>query len=130
MARAAIDYATRRAAPAIAAGRGFDPDAPISGFYRHRLRSGGVAVAIRIWFGPPCEPWTGEEMDRAPRWNASVNGAWIDVEEVWPACADAPIDEQEADYLTRLQSWGAEHGHVAIADPRRRLNPLQTPLPF
>lgn len=128
MARATLDYAARRAPAARAAG--FDPDAPVSGFYRHRLRAGAVYVAVRIWFGEPREPWTGEVMDRAPRWNASVNGQWIEVEEVWPVCADAPISAQEAAYLTSLQAWGAEHGHAAIADPRRRLDPLHTPLLF
>jgi hypothetical protein len=69
-------------------------------------------------------------MDRAPRWNATVNGSWVEVERVWPMCAEDPIDEATADELTALQKWGAEHGHAALADPRKRLSPLSTPMMF
>ncbi|WP_374139447.1 hypothetical protein [Sphingomonas sp.] len=128
MTRARINYTDR--VPAVASVPGFNPDIPVAGHYRTRLRSGGVAVAIRIWFGPPIEPWTGEEMDRAPRWNATANGEWIEVSEVWPRCADEPISAAEAEHLTSLQRWGAEHGHAALANPRKRLDPLSTPLQF
>ena len=41
-----------------------------------------------------------------------------------------PIDEAEHDYLCKLQAWGAEHGHEAIADPRKKLDPMKTPVLF
>lgn len=43
-----------RGTPVLVAGH--SPDEPVAGHYRMRLRSGAVAVAIRIWFGPPIEP--------------------------------------------------------------------------
>ena len=59
-----------------------------------------------------------------------INGEPIDLERVWPACAGEPIDQAEHDHLAGLQAWGREHGHAAIADPRRRLDPLASPIPF
>ena len=128
MSRHDIDYSARISTRTIA--DGINPDVPIEGYYRHRIRTGGVAVGVRIWWGPPIEPWTGEEMDRAPRWNATVNGKWIDVERVWPACSHTPIDQAAHDYLISLQAWGAEHGHEALADPRKKLDALSTPMMF
>jgi hypothetical protein len=120
------------AAPGTAAihAQGFDPDAPIAGYYRMRLRSGGVFVAIRIWFGQPRDPLTGDLMDRSLRWQATANGNPIDLDRVWPQCAADPIDEAEARHLIKLQRWGQQTGHPALADPTRKLNPLSTPLQF
>lgn len=128
MSRHDLDY--RTVAPSDRTFEGFDPSTPEPGFYKMRLRSGGVFVGVRIWWGNPIEPWTGEEMDRAPRWNSTVNGKWIDLERVWPSCAKTPIDEAEHYYLCKLQAWGAEHGHAAIADPRKKLDPMKTPVLF
>lgn len=125
--RERIDYTAERASMCAT---GFNPDVPIEGYYRFHMVSGGIAVAVRLWFGAPIEPWTGEEMDRAPRWNATVNGQWVEVERVWPMCAEDPIDEDKAAELTDLQQWGAEHGHADLANPRRRLSPLSTPMMF
>lgn len=125
--RAHLDYAARRSSTATA---GHDPDQPVAGFYRMRLRSGGITVGVRLWFGAPREPWTGDEMDRAPRWNASINGEWAEVADVWPRCAGEPIDEAEHDHLAGLQRWGRENDVPAIADPRQRLDPLTSPLLF
>jgi hypothetical protein len=69
-------------------------------------------------------------MDRAPTWNCTINGKWAEVGDVWPRCAKDPIDEAEARHLMNLQQWGEETGHEAVADPRRRLDPLHTPLMF
>lgn len=128
MTRADFVYGAQHAAPT--ATQGFDPDAPIAGYYRMRLRSGGVFVAIRIWFGPPRDPLTGEVMDRSHRWQATANGKPIDLERVWPQCAADPIDEAEARHLIKLQRWGQETGHAALADPTRKINPLTTPMQF
>lgn len=133
MSRPLVDYATPRATIDFA---GFDADKPIAGLYRHRLRSGGVAVAVEIFFGPPINPDfdpAGDEpeyLDRSPRWQARINGDPVEIDEVWPACAAKPIGREEADHLASLQRWGVEHGHVALADPRRALSPLESPLMF
>lgn len=100
---------------------GFDPDTPIEGYYRLRLARGAVWSAVRIWHGPPLDPDTGEEMDRSWRWQATINGALVEIDRVWPRCAADRIDQREHDYLIRIQ---------AVIDPGRRVDPLTAPLPF
>lgn len=107
----------------------FDPnpqftDAPRAGFYQLLLR-GRPPQPVRIWFGPPTDPDTGEEMDRSPRWQMLVNGQpallaeedrnpleveraklWTDV---WPRCAGAPIEEAEYAYLVASIEHARQH---------------------
>lgn len=128
MTRAALDYSARRAtAPAI----GFDADEPIEGYYATRLRFGAIRVGVRIFYGPPSDPVTGEELDRSWRWQAHVNGRYVELDTVWPKCAGDPIDEAEYRYLCRLQRWGEQHAPDSPqADPTRCVDPLQSPILF
>ncbi|QEH79910.1 hypothetical protein EIK56_17935 [Sphingomonas sp. C8-2] len=134
MSRPDLIYAAPGAARAQATG--FDPDAPIPGYYRMRLRSGGVFVAIRIWFGQPpnhehaIDPTTARVLDRSYRWQATANGEIIPLDRVWPQCAADPIDEAEARRLVNLQRWGETEGHAAVADATLRADPNHTPIPF
>lgn len=113
----------------------FDPapdmaDAPRAGFYRHR-RIGRVDRPVRIWFGPPLDPETGEEMDRSPRWQIMLTGAVLEFDRwnlVWPSCQSDPIPQAEYDYLL---------ARAATSDPTDpfgsdtgRIDPLQAALPF
>lgn len=130
MTRGNTDRSERRA-PVLA--EGFDADTPVAGWYRTKLRSGGVYVGVRVWHGAPLDPVTGEEMDRSHRWQAYVNGSYIDLPRVWPGCADEPISEADYRHYCRLQQWGEQHApDSALADPTRRIDLLspQTPLPF
>lgn len=128
MTRTALDYRERK--PLQRHFDGIDPETPVAGLYRHKLRSGGVPVAVQIWFGAPHDPVTGEELDRSHRWQARVNGQYVELDQVWPACAGTPIDPAEADHLMNLQRWGAEHGFAALADPTKRIDPLDVPTLF
>ena len=128
MSRAPLIYDKVRTSGAF---NGFDPDTPNAGTYRMRLRSGAVHVGIRIWYGAPLDPLTGEEMDRSHRWQATANGAHIDLDRAWPKCAADPIDQAEHDYLASLQAWAAEHAPASPqANPTQRINPLTAPTPF
>src|SRR3546814_11112653 len=50
----------------------------VEGFYLLNLnRARRVSIPVRIWFGPPLDPETREEMDRAPRWQIQV-GFFLD----------------------------------------------------
>lgn len=128
MTRAPLRYTD--AAPA----RGFaghNPDQPVAGHYRTRLRSGAVPVGIRIWFGAPLDPVTGEEMDRSHRWQALANDRPIDLDRVWPRCAGEPITASEYAYLVAQQRWGEANAPDAPqADPTRRVDPLTAPIPL
>lgn len=129
MSRAALNYSERREPTQAFAG--FDPDAPTAGFYRMRLVTGGVFVGVRIWFGAPHDPVTGEEMDRSHRWQAQANDRPIDLDRVWPKCADMPVTEAEYRYLASLQGWGERNAPDSpYANPKRRIDPLRAPTPF
>lgn len=128
MSRAHLDYTQRRIA---AQSTGFDPDQPIAGTYQMRLVSGGVFVPVKIWFGAPLDPVTGEELDRSHRWNATANGDAVTIERVWPKCADTPIDHHEFEYLAARHAWAAKNEPESVfANPKRRIDPLTSPTPF
>lgn len=129
MSRSARPYGERIAPTARSTG--FDADTPVAGFYRMRLRSGGVFAAIRIWYGPPCDPVTGDELDRGWRWQATANGEPIDIQRVWPVAARSPMGAQEYALILSKADWAREHApDSAMADPTRRADPLSTPLLF
>ena len=110
-----------------------DVSEPVAGFFRHRLRSGGVWGGVRIWFGPPHDPVTGEELDRSWRWQAVFNDEPIDLDRVWPGCTGLPIAESEYQFFVSQARWARENApQSAWADPRKRFDPLSAkePLPF
>lgn len=128
MTRDATPYNTRRewVKPE---GYGIAADHPVEGYYATRLRFGAVRVGVRIWYGPPHDPWTGEEMDRSWRWQAHVNGRYIEFDRVWPACVKEPIDDKEYAYLSSLQAWGEEHApHSPHAQPNKPIDMLTAPI--
>lgn len=127
MSRARVDYSDGSDFRAV----GFDPDLPVAGFYRFRMRSGGALCGVRIWHGAPLDPVTGEELDRSPRWQALVNDDPVEIERVWPRCAADPITDAEYRHYCRTQTWAQQHApDSALADPRRKADPLTTPLLF
>lgn len=129
VSRHQIDYTARRALDRTYSG--FDPDKPIAGFYRMRLRSGAAPCGIRIWYGPPLDPVTSEELDRSHRWQAQANGEYIDLERVWPQCARERIDQGEYHHLCAVKTWAQENAPKSpLADPRRKADPLDTPILF
>lgn len=103
---------------------------PAPGFYRHRLRSGAIKGVVRIWFGPPNDPITGEPLDRSWRHQAEFNGKYIEIDEVWPKCGGEPVTETEYRRAIARQDWAKEAApHSAYADPKRKADLLNEPLP-
>jgi hypothetical protein len=130
MSRSSTPYASGAAWKAPE-GYGYAADVPVEGYYKTRLRAGGIFVGIRIWFGPPLDPVTGEEMDRSHRWQAQANGRYIDLERVWPSCARQTCTEAEYRYLTSLQDWGeANAPNSPQAKPTTPVDLLTAPLPL
>ena len=129
MSRAPLVYANAEPVGPIAAG--YSVEAPTVGWYRYRLVAGGHPVAIRIWHGPPLDPVTGEELDRSYRWQATANGEPVDLDRCWPACGREPITATEAAYLTGLAAWAQQNApDSAAANPRRKIDLLNEPMPF
>lgn len=129
MTRARLDYSDGSDFRSV----GFDPDTPIEGFYRMRLKMGGAFVGVRIWYGAPLDPETGEEMDRSWRWQALVNDEHVPLERAWPKCAADPITADDYRHYCSVQQWARQHApDSAFADPRRPIDFLSTstPLPF
>ena len=130
MSRAELSY-DRRREWVKPEGYGVSPEQPEAGYYRMRLRSGGQPVGVHIWFGAPHDPVTGEEMDRSHRWQAHINGEYVEMERVWPVCAHERITEIEYNRMLNLQVWAREHApETQIANPRMRPDPLKTPSLF
>lgn len=106
-------------------------DTPTAGFYRTQLRKGSHPVGVRIWFGPPHDPVTGEELDRSWRWQAEINGREADINRLWPSCASDPISEAEYRRLSNLQAWGEQHAPQGPqANPGRAVDLLNCPMPL
>lgn len=122
-----------QAVRAVAVHGAVDIETPVAGHYRGKLRGNGVAGGIRLWFGPPHDPVTGEVMDRSWRWMAEFNGEMVDFEAVWPVCAGEPISPEDYRVYCSRAAWARDNApKSAFADPTRKYDPLssQEPLPF
>lgn len=129
MGRRASHRSNRKPGKPVNRGPSFNPDLPIAGCYRATLTRGGPPVALRFWMGPPVDPETGEEMDRAPRWQCRLNGAeLVPVERFWPGCARDSISLEDHDRLCELNR--TLDPADPYYDPRRPIDRLKTPLPF
>jgi hypothetical protein len=132
MSRAALTYGTAASGqPMLPAA--VDVSRPAEGFYRYKPRTGAVYGGVRIWFGPPLDPVTGEELDRSWRWQSSFNGEFIDLDFVWPVVAGSPITEEEYRRYCARQTWARQHApDSAYAERGRRVDLLSrsNPMPF
>src|SRR5437899_2372999 len=101
-------------------GPGFDPDLPVSGFYRVKLRKGAADSALAIWNGPAPDPDGSGALERPLAWQAMLNGTLCDVWSWWPACAADPISREEHDRITeRNRTMDAQS---PFYDPKKRID--------
>lgn len=132
MTRPDLDH-TARQSGRVAAQGGIDVTTPVAGFYLCRLVKGGIRGAVRLYYGPPLDPVTGEELDRSWRWLAEFNGEPLPFDRVWPGCAGDPISEGDYRRYVARQRWARENSpESSYAEPGRKHDPLSpnTPLPF
>ncbi len=118
-------------------------DALVEGYYLvQRRRARRVDIPVRIWFGAPIDPDTGEEMDRSPRWQIEIAGEAFDepltiggvtflaVSDFWPAIAREPIDEIEYRFRIERALWAQQHDpDDALANPGGRISAMSATLP-
>lgn len=132
MSRAHINYAEHRATQAVQGG--VDVTTPEAGYFKLKLSRDTVLRAVRIWYGPPADPITGELLDRAWRWQAQLDdGDLVDFDRAWPQCARDPIPEAEWKRCCARVEWAREHApDSSYAERGRRRDPLSSsePLPF
>ncbi len=123
-------YAHRHGERAPTRGPSFDPDTPVPGCYRIRMRRGGPPVALRIWLGPSIDPATGEDVqERGFRWQCTVNGGdRVPVEDYWPGCARDSIGRAEHDRIVAASA--TMHPDDPFFDPRKPINRLTAAMPF
>lgn len=127
MTRERLDYSAPRAATASV---GYSVVEPTAGYFRLRLVAGGPKVGVRLFYGPPLDPVTGEELDRSWRWQAECNGKPIDIDRVWPTAGRDPIDAAEYAYLCDLARWAERNAPDApAAQPHRKIDLLSAPIP-
>lgn len=106
-----------------------DPEIPMPGCYRIKMRKDGPPVALRIWLGPSIDPATGEEVqERGFRWQCTVNGERVPFEDHWPGCARDPISRAEYDRI--LAESATMDAASPFYDPRRPIDRLTMKLPF
>ncbi|SNT20168.1 hypothetical protein [Sphingopyxis indica] len=131
MSRASRTYGDRGATRRF---DGLDVETPVAGCYRIRLGRDTVAIGVRLWFGAPLDPVTGEELDRSHRWQAQADdGEILDFERVWPACARDPITEADFKARCARRAWARENApDSAYAERGRKVDRLSRsePLPF
>lgn len=88
---------------------GNQPDIPREGFYRMRRVRNGPFVAVRIWFGQPYDPATGEYCDRSYCWRAAIDGVQVGIWDVWPACSGRPICEGDYRFMRAMSTHAKAH---------------------
>jgi hypothetical protein len=115
-------------------------------FLLKKRRAGRIDVPVRVFFGPPLDPDTGEEMDRAPLWQLEINGvnagyperpACISgrpvdsLEGIWPECKSEPIDKAEYDYRVARADWAEQHDeNDPFGGTGAKVDPMTATLPF
>lgn len=101
-------------------------------FYRVRYTRGGAWCGLKVWFGPPVDPDTGDELDRSWRWQVEFNGRLSDEPERWllhfnhdgtPVIAGNETTAADYRYLAELHSWATKYAPSdPYADPRKKID--------
>lgn len=100
---------------------------PVAGYYRRRMVSGAVWMPVKIWFGAPLDPETGEELDRSLRWQAMDGDRLVtgeaEIQNVWTSCCREPINATEYFYLVADRAWCRENAPESPeANPTKRID--------
>lgn len=112
---------------------------------RHRVGPRGLygplCPAAIMWVHTTAEPGRPDnEMDRSPFLAAFIGGEVVSFATLFPTTDDLgerivrieqEIDEKEYQFRLADAAWAKKHApHEPAANPRKRINLLQAPLPF
>ena len=100
------------------------------GTYKLRLVKGGPFVAAELCYGPPCDPITGEELDRSWRWSVLLNGESYTPDDprlsddmVWRVAASRMTTRADHNHMVRVARWcGGSAPGLPEANPRRSVD--------
>lgn len=104
---------------------------PFLAYYKIRLVRGGPWCPCKVEFNYPSDPDTGELLDRAPRWMATVNGTLIeDAFRVIILIGDQPpivkgeqINEDDYKHMLAVKDWAVQYApNEPEATPRRKID--------
>ena len=105
---------------------------PKTGWWLMRAVKGGPEVPASIqWERTEHEPGEPQNlMDRSPVLTARIAGRIVALDRVWN-WTKREISKAEFDYRTSEAAWAAVHApHEPAANPRKKLDLMQAPLPF
>jgi hypothetical protein len=103
------------------------------GHYLIRLVKKGPLVAARIYW---CDHEPGNEENKLDRWPipflmGEIAGEAVDALGIWLARGRQEITAAEYRYRSTDAAWAREHSPLEpAANPRKKIDQLQAPLPF
>ncbi len=107
-------------------------DRPEPGFFKLRMRSGGVFVPAIIFLSCPMDPYTGEQLDRHRCLMAAIGNDEPDfegVDKVW--MFGSLIRRSEYLYMQAVKSWAETYAPTAPeASPLEPIDHFRTPINF
>lgn len=101
-----------------------------------RLTKSGPRCPLKVWYGTPSDPVTGEPLDRSPRWHCELSGVLIEPEALLMLVGDVAyvkgeeVDAVEFKYLCDVAAWAAKNPDAPEHDPRRAIDLNQLPPVF
>lgn len=106
--------------------------------YKVQLVKNGPQIPLRIWFGHPVDPVTGETLTERPAiWRAIMNGRELPIERAcielmpdsWspggvnPVVKGEQITQADYDHYVRLNRWAIDHApNEPEATPREAID--------
>ena len=101
-------------------------------YFAVRLCKGGPRIALKIYYGPPSDPLTGEPLDRSPRWQVWLSGELQENHADFivhfqpdgsPVVVGEEISAEEHEYLLQLRSYAVEYdATMPESDPKKPVN--------
>lgn len=103
--------------------------------YAVHLVKNGPRCPVKVWYGFPTDPDTGETLDRSPRWHVILNGEFVEPTLILMLVGNVgyvkgkEIDQAEYDYMLRVREWALQND-APEAKPREAIDLKKLPTIF